>query len=883
MWKDFSRRVIQLVDELVPEEEEETSEEEPLSSAPPGVPATTHKTSLSSSWPSPPTMTPTGDRPLRQTPPLQPTQSSGFVTPPVPVESDARQWKEKFSTPTFSRNSTDLEARKTPVVLQDQEKLSAFQAPTPESFFPRRNEELQQISGIVSSSLPVLPSKDLIPTSDQERKPGEVLHQSLQGACSDVFDPPARQSSDISDSRTGDSRLSPTKKHPAAVTSVGPQKVSADSLAKPSTLEENGTKNGGMRKADEPVQDDKHPNVKLLPPSLPSSSLSQTGKESLSAEKPSHLASTASQVTSTGLLENQQENHIPVIPAGQVPTEVHLNDSHSDALDALCLQLQNALNAASISLPPHRIDHNGLAGLTFFVNQCSIALVDLSKKYEYALEMEQEWSRTFEVGKEANLSLQEQLRDAWGVGGKLREELCLKEEQLHSLERIITEERLSSEELRGELARVRGLLDTQLEYANAKAGAVTLMGPTASIGEQRGVAGSPMERAGQSNGASTSQELLEVQEMVHIRGEELFSAQATIDHLQAALDRLRQERDQDVKMRTSSLEAENNALQEKLLAFSDLEAKQEREKKLIHQQHEEETQELRRELQVLHGKLAELRRQLNALSKTSEGGSTSPIPLGATVVFSSSNDTQALEDFVDKPLLSEVIAKYIHAFVEQRPEAPEMLKVLSGLLCWDVTMQERVGLLPGPLNPMTAPLKGSNSAVPQPSKGRRFLSGLARGFSGARETSLPPSSLLLSRGDRGRQQSVDVSYTSPNGEGQNAGRHGSLAAQWVDFLFQESQGNVSKVGPEVNELVPARLVPSTNVKINLNSSSVQKEASGINSVVECANTSTPVTPVRAAPWISPPKSSASLGLKNVQVANTPYGRDSPAPRRFSES
>ncbi|CCW69328.1 unnamed protein product [Phytomonas sp. Hart1] len=124
------------------------------------------------------------------------------------------------------------------------------------------------------------------------------------------------------------------------------------------------------------------------------------------------------------------------------------------------------------------------------------------------------------------------------------------------------------------------------------------------------------------------------------------------------------------------------------------------------------------------------------------------------------------ETTIDKGVVSHILVNFVHAFIGRRREADEMLKLLSSLLGWNEEMQERIGLLPGPMNPRQM---GDRKGI------------LSR----------------IWRKDAAYNRANNTNHEDGEcGEGGSANEHRqdrtSLAELWVQFLLKESEFDSSK-------------------------------------------------------------------------------------------
>lgn len=326
--------------------------------------------------------------------------------------------------------------------------------------------------------------------------------------------------------------------------------------------------------------------------------------------------------------------------------------------------------------------------------------------------VQQEWEQTYEQARQVNDSLNQQVADAWGVIGKLREELSLKDEAARQMKSRVDSGDARLVEVQEQLTGVVHELQTLREEREGWAARL-----------QQAATGAE----GQANTVSSLQEEIgTLQDMLQAKEEELQASLQSTENLQLVLERIQEIKRHEVEALTLESQLEAEDLKKQLA-----------EARRIRDQHDSELAGLREgferqlaskdaEVTTMHHKLAEMRK---ALEKTT------------------SRHMDGSETSIDKRVVSQLLAKYLHAFLAQRKEAEDMLKVLSGLLDWDEATQEYVGLLPGPNNP-------------QPPDGSAAQRGGAR---------------------RGLFRWLRSGEAEANKEG--------LASKWVEFLLKESEAS----------------------------------------------------------------------------------------------
>ncbi|KAG5469552.1 hypothetical protein LSCM1_02775 [Leishmania martiniquensis] len=340
--------------------------------------------------------------------------------------------------------------------------------------------------------------------------------------------------------------------------------------------------------------------------------------------------------------------------------------------------------------------------------------------------VQQEWEQTYAQARHVNDSLNQQMADAWSIIGKLREELSVKEEATRQMQ-----------------ARVESgdahLVETQEQVAVAMHELQTLREEREGWAARLRQSESGVESQAKTV-SSLQEELHALQEMLQGKEEELQASLQSMENLQVVLDRFQENRRQEVEALTLESQVEVEELKKQLSASLQINDQHASEVAGLHESFEQQMAAKDAEVTTMHRKLAEVRK---ALEKTT------------------SRHMDSSETSIDKRVVSQLLAKCMHAFLEQRREAEDMLKVLSGLLDWDEATQELVGLLPGPNNPL--PL-GSRSS--QGGSGRRSL---FRWLRSGTNSSVPQSAVTSTDGTAG---------TSKAG----------LAAMWVEFLLKESEG-----------------------------------------------------------------------------------------------
>lgn len=365
------------------------------------------------------------------------------------------------------------------------------------------------------------------------------------------------------------------------------------------------------------------------------------------------------------------------------------------------------------------------------------ALIHVVERAREGLRLEQEWKMAYQQAKEVQQILELQVEEGWQAVGFLQEDISVKEEALQEAEQQIREEQERCDALLRQLADAAHPVDSLVllpsspfipsRQEGARVDGKGVQGREAGGGggdgggAESGCVGGREERGGEGGAPGTCTASMPpsaadgggggsvgkradwnaVQTLLQQREEELHVAQQRALHLQEALDRFHAHREKELASFTEDLQKEVAVLQEQVERCTKREREQEEEIKGLKTQQERERREHQVTLQGMHQKLEVLRRQVTALAPQHSFVNPEDNSHGLLLhsSFPSPSSSSSSQDPVDKSLLAHVFVSFLHAFFEHRKEAPEMLKVLSGLLDWDEEMQIQVGLLPGPGNP----------------------------------------------------------------------------------------------------------------------------------------------------------------------------------------
>ena len=342
--------------------------------------------------------------------------------------------------------------------------------------------------------------------------------------------------------------------------------------------------------------------------------------------------------------------------------------------------------------------------------------------------VQQEWEQTYEQARQVNESLNHQLSDAWASIGKLREDVSVKEAAARQMQSRVGSGDARLIEAQEELTRI----SAEVQQLREERESWTLRLQQAEAGA-----------AGQAETLAALQaEAQTLQAALQTKDEELQSSQQSLDNLQMVLDRFQETKRHEVETLTLESHLEAEALKKEVEECRRVMEQHEQAKATLRGTFESQLAAKDAEVTTLYRKLAEVRKVLERTT---------------------SRHMDSSETSVDKRVVSQLLSKYIHAFIEQRKESEDMLKVLSGLLDWDEATQELAGLLPGPNNPRP-PGSGPD--------GRGGSSGGVRtGLFGWRRAK-PAAAAVRGADDTGAKNNNKA----------------GLASMWVEFLLKESEG-----------------------------------------------------------------------------------------------
>nr|CCC46687.1 conserved hypothetical protein [Trypanosoma vivax Y486] len=414
----------------------------------------------------------------------------------------------------------------------------------------------------------------------------------------------------------------------------------------------------------------------------------------------------------------------------------------------------NALACADIEVPSPAYEDTG-ASFAEKVTMMAGVFVQLHESGEAAKGIQKEWAQAYEEARSVNNTLTQHINEAWKSIGLLREELSLhkqllvkaKEEQRDGAQ-LLQQVQQSFADVSNELQLLK---EEKKEWQLAHAGALSTSS-TQLAGSAAGHVNSA--NSGKNSAVTcTSEEFCELQVEVeqlrcdvHDRDDKLVRTQQALDNLQQVLDTFTLHKNKDIEERTVGMQMEIDELRGQLVLCEQKLHDSKKEMDMLTMSHRHELAAKNMEIAALHRKHSELRKLLDDTARQLNGDNT-----------------------IDKRVISHLTLNFIHAFVAQKAEADEMLKVLSNLLNWDEGMQEKAGLLPGPSNP-------------KPGQQQRGHGHVIRGFMRKMWTSSAEKG--ISRDDycaRGSERSSSR----------------SIAELWVDFLMRESENDSSSNIPPV--------------------------------------------------------------------------------------
>ncbi|KEG08271.1 hypothetical protein DQ04_07561020 [Trypanosoma grayi] len=416
-------------------------------------------------------------------------------------------------------------------------------------------------------------------------------------------------------------------------------------------------------------------------------------------------------------------------------------------LEELMLQLEHTVTdclvRADTELPPPR-DGIG-ASFSDKITLLASEFHRLLGANQQAAQVQKEWERTYEQARSVNATLTQQVNEAWKTIGTLREELSLREQSLAKLKQQLQAELQQYRDAQQVLASVTNELQVLKEEKKAWETRIT---ETATG-----------ETSHQEQLAVLNADVDTLKKVLHERDEELAQAQRSMENLQQVLDTFTQNKTRDVEERTADMQIEIDQLRAQL-EVAELQQQQHQSNiDAVVANHRRDMAAKNLEITSFHRKHAELRKALDETARQLNG-----------------------DTMIDKRVISHLTVNFIHAFVGQRPEGDEMLKVLSGLLNWDEAMQEKAGLLPGPTNPKPGH-QGKRGGI---------IGGLVSSvWSRPRRAGITDGS-----GGGGSSSSGNESGAAP-----------SIAELWVEFLMRESEVGVRDAAAAAGLPPPSPTLP----------------------------------------------------------------------------
>ncbi|EPY22616.1 hypothetical protein AGDE_13210 [Angomonas deanei] len=353
--------------------------------------------------------------------------------------------------------------------------------------------------------------------------------------------------------------------------------------------------------------------------------------------------------------------------------------------------------------------------------------MEFTTHYQNVRRMQRQWEETYEQAKVANETMNNQCKEAWRLTGQLREELSITKESS-----AVTEANLRA------LQERLSVVESELEASREERREQEMKGSLHENGLSDPTAGNTLQF-----------EVDRLRGQLQSKEEEVQELRTTNQNLQQILDSLQQSRTRDVEERTLLIQAELDEAREELGAL--------RQAAVSHQAKLEAAQQ--ESLQALSRKTLEissLQKKLSDLRAHFEESFVNSAKHGGETV-------------VEKAVVTQLLVKYIHGFIEEKKEAGEILKILSSVLDWGEEEEEEAGLLPGPRNP----------TPPQKNK---------------------PRFAFLRRGNNNNNNAGKTQQEK------DANKR-SLATLWVDFLMKQSAGNPNANEPTSEPTAPDK--PST--------------------------------------------------------------------------
>ncbi len=411
-------------------------------------------------------------------------------------------------------------------------------------------------------------------------------------------------------------------------------------------------------------------------------------------------------------------------------TECHRHRDISQQLHRTCL---DALVKSSVQLPSKSPSFSDCVALL------SAELQRYASGLRDAQTVQGQWEHTYEQAREVNASLNGQLQEAWKTIGELREELSVKELALARLSQQAKNEANRVQELNS------GMSSTAKDLAVLQE---ERRGLVEQLARLRAASADDAERlqAALAEAEALRQQLEE-------REDEAATARQAVDNLQHVLEAFQRGKEQEIQQQCAYLQHEVDCMKATMAGLEKLREAHQEEMAAADRKHRKELAAKAAALSSMQTKQQELRRMLEEAA-------------------SQLHD----EHMIDKRVVSHLLCNYIHSVIGQRGDDEDMVRVMSGLLNWDSDMQERAGLIPGPLNPKR---KLSTST-------RAIVGGLVKtlwGNPGRHNVETATAAAALDATD----PHANLQATGPK----------SVAEMWVDFLV--SQGESARIQAEAGK------------------------------------------------------------------------------------
>jgi peptidoglycan hydrolase CwlO-like protein len=325
-----------------------------------------------------------------------------------------------------------------------------------------------------------------------------------------------------------------------------------------------------------------------------------------------------------------------------------------------------------------------------------------------------QWEATYVQAREVNSTINAQLREAKKGLSDAREEIAVKDATISKISQELKAERHRWQDTQTSISSTQS--ETQRLHDQLREAQLRLA--------QRDSDTNALEEANRRLTQEVEQLRLAIQE----REEDLRVAIINAENLQGVLEAYQDSKSREVEERTQYLHHELEQLRACIHQNEAARELHQDELNLMAQSHRKEIASKNVIISGLQGKLAEMRRVLEeTMAQLTD------------------------EHMIDKRVVSQLVLNYIQAVASDRGDQEDIVKVMSGLLDWDEPMQQRAGLIQGPMNPQRKP--------------RHSLRGLVSGmWSGKSARS-----------------------TEAKNEGVNHPK--SLAALWVDFLLKEADSS----------------------------------------------------------------------------------------------